>query len=136
MRNSQPVSKLEDPFTPALEGVFDEWPELYQKLSQMHKSKETSNLSEELLNNLILQSQDRQNEVRQRLKQIQTNQKPNLNRMIQFKKRAGRYQPMKDGKALVTTSHRYDQGMCRRRSNTRDDLYQSEEAPVECYSES
>lgn len=61
------------------------------------KSKNT-NLSVEILNKLIMQSQDKQNQVRKRLNNIQNSQKPNFNQMISFKKKGGRYHPMKQGK--------------------------------------
>ena len=50
-----------------------------------------------------MQTQDRQNQVRQKLNNIRQQQKPNIKQMISFKKKAGRYQPTIRGKDLDMT---------------------------------
>ena len=45
-----------------------DWPELYEhKMEMARKRKDRYNFSAEILNSLILQSQDRQDQVRKRL---------------------------------------------------------------------
>ena len=56
-------------------------------------------------------------------------QKPNINKMIGFKKQAGRYQPFKDGKNLDLRNpnenkHTNNSVYGRHSNGTKDELYQ------------
>ena len=83
------------------------------------------NLSVEILNNLILKSQQKQDIVRKKLNNIQHSQKPNISQMISFGKRAGRYQPLKQGKEWDTSTQRFNERSMLGKNSGKDDLYQS-----------
>ena len=67
--------------------------------------------------------------VRRKLNNIRHYQKPKINQMISFKKRAGRYQAMKNGKMLemrvVEDDSKHRNTSINGRGSIKDDLYQS-----------